>query len=96
MKTVLNGKNRRKGMSLLYYYLAGGSEHRQKKDRRDPDARLVDSENRSYDRRRIVDPKFFNYGKVIDCRKSVRRAADRIDPAEIERYRIRRLGPGWM
>lgn len=94
-------KNRRKDCGLLAYYVAGGVEHRANAERRktqhSAQAEEHPPENRkSCDRRKVINTKYLNCGKVIDQRDSHRRSQDRVDPSAVAQERLKRLGPGWL
>lgn len=90
-------KERRKDWGLLAYYVAGGIEQRSHEERRDQLESESMPENRiGTERRRMVDTKYLNCGKVIDRRSGSRRYHDRIDPSVVEREKYNRLGPGWL
>ena len=90
-------KDRRKDWGLLAYYVAGGIEQRSYEERRNQSESVLQPEKRfGGERRKVVNTKYLNCGKVIDQRSGPRRYHDRIDPSVVEREKYNRLGPGWL
>jgi len=100
-KKRLNSRARRKEWGLWAYYMAGGAEKRSRLDRRHfegPEAvgnNIADNRIDS-DRRKVINPKFLHCGRIMNLRKDIRRATERIDEATIEREKYNNLGPGWL
>lgn len=96
-----SGKNRRKGPLFLAYYLAGGIEKRIQTERRGIKPSVLRKRFRLKkrnlaDRRKVVNTKYLNCGKVMDQRVAARRSDDRVDPSAVTREKYNRLGPGWI
>ena len=90
-------KERRKDWGLLAYYVAGGIEQRSHEERRNQPETVSPPEKRTGgERRKVINTKYLNCGKVIDQRSAARRYHDRIDLSTVEREKYNRLGPGWL
>lgn len=88
-------KDRRKDWGLLAYYVAGGIEQRSHEERRNQ-SEPIPEKRIGGERRKVINTKYLNYGKVIDQRSAARRYHDRIDPSAVEQKKYNRLGPGWL